>query len=199
MNKLPKISAKQYVYGALVILIVSCYVLLGVSMLKQRSQIKSLSDYVETVSQNQRATNGGGYSAVTIIPSENSVYLPFARLKLPATDMSEGFVYDYTPDHQVPGIKKLFNASLDISTHDLSANDYASAQFDCSQVVYADFVIPSYPVNPMWKSDGSTKLADGRTMNVYYAPSIPGCQQTWAMNNIDSKAIANALKEAASY
>jgi hypothetical protein len=199
VNKLTKITAKQYTYAAGGLLIIGSLVLLGVSSIMQRSQIKSLNQYIDTVSQNQLATSGGNYNAVSIVPSEDSVYLPLAKLKLTATDTNESLVYTYAPAHRVPGLKKLFNAELDISTHDLSMNNFTSAQFDCSQVVYADFVTPSYPVNPMWKSDGSTKLADGRTMNVYYAPSISGCTQAWAMSNIDSKSIADSLKQAISY
>jgi len=199
VNKLTKITAKQYTYAASALFIVSSLVLLGISSFIQRSQIKSLNQYIDTVSQNQRAMSGGNYNAVSIVPSENSVYLPLAKLKLSATDTNESLVYTYAPVHRVPGIQKLFNAELDISTHDLSMNNFASAQFDCSQVAYADFVTPSYPVNPMWKSDGSIKLADGRTMNVYYAPSVSGCAQSWAMSNIDSKAIADSLKLAVSY
>lgn len=199
VNKLTKITAKQYIYAASGLLVVGSLVLLGVSSFIQRSQIKSLNQYIDTVSQNQRATNGGGYNAVSIVPSENSVYLPLAKLKLTATDTNESLVYTYAPAHRVLGLKKLFNAELDISTHDLSMNNFALAQFDCSEVAYADFVTPSYPLNPMWKSDGSTKLADGRTMNVYYAPSISGCTHSWAMSNINSKAIADSLKQAVSY
>jgi hypothetical protein len=199
VNKLTKITAKQYAYAAGGLFIAGSLILLGVSSFVQRSQIKSLNQYIDTVSQNQQATNGSNYNAVSIVPSENAVYLPLAKLKLPATDANESLVYTYTPAHRVPGLKKLFNAELNISTHALSVNNFAAAQFDCSQVVYADFVTPSYPVNPMWKSDGSIKLADGRTMNVYYAPSISGCSSAWSMSNIDSKAIADSLKQAVSY
>ncbi len=175
VNKLTKITAKQYTYAASALLIIGSLVLLGISALTQRSQIKSLNQYIDTVSQNQHATSGGTYTAASIVPSENSVYLPLAKLKLPATDINESLVYTYAPAHKVSGIKKLFNAELNVSTHDLTVNNFASAQFDCSQVASADFVTPSYPANPMWKSDGSVKLSDGRTMNVYYAPSISGC------------------------
>lgn len=199
VNKLTKITAKQYAYIASALLLGGCYALIVVGYAMQRSQIRSLNRAIEITSQNQHATSGGTYNAVSIIPSENAVYLPLAKLKLPASENNEKLVYTYVPAHKVPGLKKQFNAELGISTHDLSVNNYASAQFDCSQVVYADFVTPSYPVNPMWKSDGSAKLADGRTMNVYYAPRIPGCEQTWTMNSINSKAIADSLGQAVSY
>jgi hypothetical protein len=199
VNKLTKITTKQYIYAAFAMLLIGSYALIGIGYAMQRSQIKSLNQYIEIVNQNQHATSGGNYTAVSIIPSENAVYMPLAKLKLPATDLNETLVYSHTPVHKVSGLKKLFNAELDISTHDLSLNNFSAAQFDCSQPVYADFVTPSYPVNPMFKSDGSVKLADGRTMNVYYAPSIPGCQQSWQMRNIDTKAIADSLKQAVSY
>jgi hypothetical protein len=199
VNKLTKISAKQYLYGAFTILLIGSYVLTTASYLKQHSQIETLNKSIEITSQNQRATSGGGYNAVSIIPNENAVYMPLGNLKLSATELNESLVYTYTPDHKVSGIDKTFNAKLAISTHDLSVNNYPSAQFDCSEVVYADFVTPSYSVNPTWKSNGNVKLADGRTMNLYYAPSIAGCEQSWTMNNIDSKAIADSLKQAVSY
>ena len=199
VNKLTKITTKQYMYAIGGIVIVGSLTLLTVSSFIQRSQIKSLNKYIDIVNQNQHATNGGGYNAVTIVPSENSVYLPLAHLKLEATDTNQSLVYTYAPAHKVPGIKKTFNAELDISTHDLSVNNFPSAQFDCSEVVYADFVTPSYAVNPMWKFDGSTKLADGRTMNVYYAPNIPGCSQSWTGSDVNPKSIADSLKQAVSY
>jgi len=199
VNKLTKITAKQYMYGAFAVLLIGSYALISINYLMQRSQIRALNQSIEITNQNQRATNGGTYNPVSIVPSENAVYLPLAKLRLPATDTNESLVYTYAPAHKVAGLKKLFNAELDISTHNLSVNNYPSAQFDCSEVVYADFVTPSYPINPMWKADGSVMLTDGRTMNVYYAPSISGCQQTWAMNNINPKAIADSLKQAVSY
>lgn len=199
VNKLTRVTNKQYLYIVIALLVVGSYLIVGLVWRHNRSEISSLNSQLQTVSENQRATSGGSYNAVTIIPSENAVYFPLAKLKLPATVLNEGLVYGYAADHTIPGDKKVFPAELDISTHDLAINDYPAKQFDCSQVAYADFVTPSYPVNPMWKSDGSIKLADGRTMNVYYAPSIPGCDNAWQMNNINSKAIADSLKQAVSY
>jgi hypothetical protein len=199
VNKLTKISNRRLLYGALALLVIGSYVATAIIWRHQRAEVRALNGQLQTVSQFVFATNGGSYYAVTIIPSEDAVYMPLAKLKLPATDLNETLVYSHTPVHKVSGLKKLFNAELDISTHDLSLNNFSAAQFDCSQPVYADFVTPSYPVNPMFKSDGSVKLADGRTMNVYYAPSIPGCQQSWQMRNIDTKAIADSLKQAVSY
>lgn len=199
VNKLTKITAKQYMYGTYAILLIGSYLLISVGYFMQRSQIRALNQSIEITNQNQRATSGGDYNAVSIVPSENAVYLPLAKLKLSATEINESLVYTYSPVHKLPGLKKQFNAQLGISTHDLSVNNFSAAQFDCSQVVYADFGAPSYPVNPMWKSDGSTKLTDGRIMNIYYTPSIPGCHPAWAMNNIDSKVIADSLKQAVSY
>ena len=173
--------------------------IVGLVWRHERSEISSLNRQLQTVSANQEAMSGGNYTAATIIPSENAVYFPLVRLKLPATVLNEELVYDYQAAYMVSGFKKVFPAELDISTHDLSVNDFPTKQFDCSEVVYADFVTPSYPTNPMWRSDGSIKLADGRTMNIYYAPSIPGCKNAWQMNNINSKAIADSLKQAVSY
>jgi len=200
MNKLTKITNKQLMYGALAALVVCGYVTMGVVWHHQRNQINSLNQYVQTVSENQTAQNGGGYIASTIIPSENAVYLPLANLKLHATTLTEKFVYDYQDEHTIEGSKKVFPAELNVSLHSLSTSNFSTTkQFDCSQVAYADFVTPSYPVNPRWKLDGNVKLTDGRTMNVYYAPHIPGCDQTWKANDVDSKAVADALLKAASY
>jgi hypothetical protein len=168
-------------------------------LIAQHHQNQILSGRIDNAEQNQRAMSGGGYTAVSIIPSENAVYLPLAKLKLADSRLNEQLVYNYQDARPSPDSKKTFPAEVDISTHDLSVSDFASAQFDCSQVVYADFVTPSYPVNPTWKSDGNVALADGRTMNVYYAPNIKGCGQTWAMNKIDPKAIADSLKQAVCY
>lgn len=200
VNKLPKVTNRQLLYGALAVLVIVGYVAMGLMWRHQRIENKNLNQHLQTINDNQVATNGGVYTAVTIIPSENSVYLPLAKLKLPATTLNEKLVYNYQEERTVTGSSKTFPAELDISTHSLSTNNFSSTrQFDCSQVVYADFVTPSYPMNPKWKSDGSVTLADGRVMNVYYAPSIPGCQQAWHDNNIDSKAIADSLKQAVSY
>lgn len=200
VNKLAKISNRQLLYAALALLLLGSYAATAVIWHHQRNEVTALTNQLQTVSENQVATNGGSYNAVTIIPSENAVYLPLAKLKLSASTLNEGLVYSYAPEHTVSGIKKTFPAQLDISSHDLAVNDYSTTkQFDCSQVVYADFVSPSYPMNPMWKSDGSVKLTDGRTMNIYYAPSISGCKQAWQTSGIDSKAIADSLKQAVSY
>jgi hypothetical protein len=195
-----KMQPRHYVYAAFLLLIVCSYVGIAVLWRHQRGEIRSLNAEVKTLAANQSASDASNYNNVTISPTENSVYLPLAKLKLPGSALSEGLVYSYTGPHTVSGLKKIFPANLSISTHDLAANAASTTQqFDCSEVAYADFVVPSYPVNPMWKSDGSTKLADGRTMNVYYAPSISGCQASWQMNGINSKAIADLLKQAMSY
>ena len=199
VNKLTRITNKQYLYIVLALLVIGSYLIVGLVWRHERSEINSLNNQLQTVSENQRATNGGNYNTVTIIPSENTVYLPLARLKLSATVLNEQLVYSYTDAYKIPREKKVFPAELDISTHDLAVNDYPTRQFDCSQVVYADFVTPSYPLNPMWKLDGNITLTDGRTMNVYYAPSIPGCKNAWQISNINSKAIADSLKQAVSY
>ncbi len=200
MNKLTKVSNKQLMYGVLVALVVIGYGAMAMIWHHQRLQIKSLNQYVQTVTDTQVATSGGDYTAVTIIPSENAVYMPLGRLKLEASTLNQKLVYDYQEAHSVEGIKKVFPAELSISTHHLSTNSFSTTrQFDCSEVVYADFVTKSYPTNPKWKSDGSVKLDDGRTMNVYYAPSTPGCEQAWKISGIDSKAIADSLLKATSY
>lgn len=200
VNKLTKVTNKQYIYLVLVILVVGSYAAMAMIWRHERAEISSLSNQLQTVSENQFAMYGGSYNAVTIAPNENAAYFPLAKLKLAATVLNEGLVYSYKAAHTIPGGKKVFPAELDISTHDLAVNDSSTTkQFDCSEVAYADFVTPSYPINPKYKSDGSAKLSDGRTMNVYYAPSIPGCKQSWQFNNVDSKAIADSLKQAVSY
>src|SRR5580765_5811586 len=70
VNKLPKITAKQYAYVGLAILLVGSYTLIVLSNIMQRSQINSLHQYIDTVSQNEHAQSGGSYNAVSIIPSE---------------------------------------------------------------------------------------------------------------------------------
>jgi len=199
VNKLTNVTNKQYLYLVLALLVIGSYLIVGLLWRHERSEISSLNKELQTASANQAAMSGGNYTAATIIPSENAVYFPLVRLKLPASVLNEGLVYDYKAAYTVSGFKKVFPAELDISTHDLSVNDFPTKQFDCSEVVYADFVTPSYPTNPMWKSDGSVKLSDGRIMNVYYAPSIPGCEYAWHMNKVDSKGIADSLKQAVSY
>lgn len=200
MNKLAKMTNRQLLYGLLAVLVIVGYIIMGAIWRHQRMQINSLNQYVQTVTTNQSAMYGGDYMAPSIIPSENSVYLPLAKLKLPATIANEKLVYNYQDARTVEGSKKVFPAQLSISTHSLSKSNFSSTnQFDCSEVVYADFVTPSYPMNPQWKLSGRIKLEDGRTMNVYYAPSIPGCNATWKANGIDSKVIANALLDAVSY
>jgi hypothetical protein len=197
VNKLTKISNRRLLYGALALLVAGSYVATAAIWHRQYIDAKALNSQLQIVSQNMFATNG---NSATIIPSENAVYLPLAKLRLSATVQNEGLMYSYKPDRTFPGDKKVFPAELYITTHDLAVNNYSDTkQFDCSQVVYADFGTPSYPINPMWKTDGSVKLADGRTMNVYYAPSIPGCERSWQMLKINAKAIADSLKQAVSY
>jgi len=195
-----KMQPRHYVYIAFLLLIICSYVGIAVLWRHQRGEIRSLNAEVTTIIDNEAASDSSSYTDATISPTENVVYLPLAKLKLPLTSLSEGLVYSYTGPYSVAGDNKVFPADLSISTHDLAANAGSTTQqFDCSEVVYADFVTRSYPVNPMWKSDCSTKLADGRTMNVYYAPSIPGCQVSWKLNNINSKNVADSLKDATSY
>jgi hypothetical protein len=200
VNKLTKVSNRRLViYAALALLIAGSYAVMAVIWQHQRRQINTVNTELQTLSDNQHAASAGTYKAVTIIPGE-AVYMPLAKLKIPDTTLNEGLVYDYQPDRTVPGLTKVFHAEVSVSTHDLAVNNYSTTrQFDCSQVAYADFVTPSYPVNPKYKSNGSVKLADGRTMNIYYAPSIPGCDQAWQTSNVDPKAIADSLKAAASY
>lgn len=195
-----KIHPRHYVYTALLILIIFSYIAIGVLWRHQRGEIRSLNTELATIIDNESASDSSNYTVVTISPTDNTVYLPLAKLKLPVSSLSEGLVYSYTGPYSLAGDKKVFPANLSISTHDLAANAVSTTQqFDCSEVVYADFVTPSYPVNPMWKSDGNIKLADGRTMNLYYAPSISGCQTSWSQNAINAKAIADLLKQATSY
>jgi hypothetical protein len=187
-------------YIFFLVLITGGYIVTLVVWHYQRGEIRSLNSEINSIVENWSASDESSYSAVTISPTEQAVYFPLARLKLPDTTLNEGLIYSFTGPHRIYGDKKLFPANLSISTHDLAANAVSTTQqFDCSEIVYADFVTPSYPINPMWKSDGSTKLSDGRTMNVYYAPSIAGCQTSWRFNDVNSKAVADSLKDAVSY
>lgn len=191
---------RHYVYALLLVLVLGSYVGLAALWQHQHSEINTLNNQIATLTENQAATQGPTYYDPTVSPSERAVYLPLAKLKLPDTAQSESLVYTYSPPYTIPNDSKVFPASLSVSTHDLAANAVSTTQqFDCSEVAYADFVTPSYPVNPMWKADGSVKLSDGRTMNIYYAPNIPGCQGSWKLNSVNAKAIADLLKEAASY
>jgi hypothetical protein len=179
---------------------VGSFVIQWVLWQHEQGDIHSLNSQISTLTSNLAASQGPTYYDVTVSPNEKSVYLPLAKLKLPDSTQAEGLVYTYTNSYTIPHDKKVFPATLSLSIHDLASNAQSSTQqFDCSEVAYADFVTPSYPVNPMWKSDGNVKLTDGRTMNIYYAPSIPGCQGTWRFNNINSKAIADLFKQATSY
>jgi hypothetical protein len=187
-------------YALLLLLILGSYACALLVWRHQRTEINQLNAEMSAAFDNQTVSQGPIYTDATISPSENMVYLPLARLKLPGSPLAESFVYTHTGPYTIPGDSKIFPANLSISTHAQAANDSSTThQFDCTSVAYADFVTPSYPINPMWKTDGTTKLADGRKMNVYYAPSISGCQTSWQMNNINPKAIADLLREAVSY
>lgn len=195
-----KFQPRHYVYALLLVLVLGSFTILSILWTHQQDEITSINTEVSTLTASQAATQGPTYYDVTISPSDKTVYFPLAKVKLADSISAEGLVYTYTPSYTIPHDSKVFPATLSISTHDLAANAQSTTQqFDCTEVVYADFVTPSYPVNPMWKSDGSVKLADGRTMNVYYAPSIPGCSGAWHLSNINSKAIADLLKQASSY
>lgn len=197
---LKKLSTRHYIYFIFAFFVLGSYIAIAVVWRQQSTQIKSLDNQFFEVITNQAETSNGSYTSATITPSESTVYFPLAKLKLPASTLTEVLVYSYADTHTIPGNKKVFPAQLSISTHNLAANAHSTTkQFDCSQVVYADFETPSYPINPVWKSDGDVKLADGRTMNIYYAPEISGCKQSWQFNNIDPKAIADSLKQAVSY
>lgn len=195
-----KFQPRHYAYALLLILIVGSFTIVSLLWTHQQNEITSLNSEVSTLTANQAATQGPTYYDVTVSPSDKMVYFPLAKIKISDSTVAEGLVYTYTPSYTIPHDSKVFPATLSISTHDLAANAQSTTQqFDCTEVAYADFVTPSYPVNPMWKSDGSVKLADGRTMNVYYAPSIPGCGGAWHLNNVNAKAIADLLKQASSY
>jgi len=195
-----KFEPRHYVYAVLLILILVSFLVLSLLWRHQQNEVASINSELSTLTANQAASQGPTYYDVTVSPSDKAVYFPLAKLKLADSTLAEGLVYTYTPSYTIPHDKKVFPATLSVSTHDLAANAQSTTQqFDCTEVAYADFVTPSYPVNPMWKSDGSVKLSDGRTMNVYYAPSIPGCGGAWRLNSINSKAIADVLKQASSY
>lgn len=200
MKKLKTIRPQIYVYALIFILFIGSYIGLILLWHHQQDQTKSLNGQINQLAINQAASQGPTYRDASISPAEKTVYLPLAKLKLPDSKLAENLVYTYTEAYSISGSKKVFPPNLSISTHDLAANAASTTQqFDCTQVVYADFITPSYPVNPMWKPDGSKKLSDGRVMNVYYAPSIPGCQASWHLNKINPKATADLLKQAASY
>jgi hypothetical protein len=194
------VKPRYYVYSILLLLIIVNFAGLVLLWHHDRARLRALDSQVNILAGNQAASHGPTYREVTIAPSEKAVYLPLAKLKLSDSKLAEGLAYNYTDPYTVPGDKKVFPANLSISTHDLAANAASTTQqFDCTEVAYSDFVTPSYPLNPMWKLDGSTKLSDGRTMNIYYAPSIPGCNSSWQLNKVDAKSIADALKKASSY
>lgn len=195
-----KFQPRHYVYALLLILVLGSFTILSILWTHQQNEITSLNSEVSTLTANQAATQGPTYYDVTISPNDKTVYFPLAKVKVTDSTLAEGLVYTYTPSYTIPHDSKVFPATLSVSTHDLAANAQSTTQqFDCTEVAYADFVTPSYPVNPMWKSDGSVKLADGRTMNVYYAPSIPGCSGAWRLNSVNPKAIADLLKQTSSY
>lgn len=195
-----KLQPRHYVYALLLLLILGSFLTLSTLWTHQQDEISTLNSEVSTLTSNQSASQGSIYYDVTVSPSDHAVYFPLAKLKVADSTLAEGLVYTYTPSYTIPHDNKVFPATLSVSTHDLASNAQSTTQqFDCTEVAYADFVTPSYPVNPMWKSDGTVKLADGRTMNVYYAPSIPGCSGAWRMNKVDSKVVADLLKQGSSY
>jgi hypothetical protein len=195
-----KLQPRHYVYAFLVILIVGSFAILSLLWAHQQDEVTTLTSEVSSLTANQEASQGPTYYDVTVSPIDNAVYFPLAKLKVTSSTFAEGLVYTYTPSYTIPHDSKVFPAIISLSTHDLASNAQSTTQqFDCTEVAYADFVTPSYPINPMWKSDGSAKLADGRTMHVYYAPSIPGCSGAWRLNNVNAKATADLLKSASSY
>lgn len=192
---------RRYVYALLLILVLLGYAGTFLAWQQERAAVNRLNE--DLLQSNEAAAihqNVANYYSPAIIPSEGAVYLPLAKLKLPATPLAQTLLYTYTDAYKIPGDAKVFPAQLSLTTHDLAVNGISTTkQFDCSQVAYADFVTPSYAVNPMYKLAGSVKLSDARTMHVYYAPSIPGCGQSWKMLQIDPLAIANTALKATSY
>lgn len=128
-----------------------------------------------------------------VVPSENFVYLPDIRLKLPISNLAAQLVYGSRnlgtkADEQVVDISTAsYESFVPIQSHRLA----------CMPVRIAFEAQPN-PYNPSEKPQKPVKLAGGRTLQIY-ATSEPSCDERWKLTGVRSFDIASLFQQARSY
>jgi len=129
--------------------------------------------------------------------TDDAVYLPELRLKLPLNPTSLSLVYSLrTSDMTATGIDP---TEADISTKNLIAfPSNPNQKIGCSSAVRIKLEAKPDPYNPHEIVAASVKLADGRTLQVY-AFHHPDCDQTNTLTGTNPDTVADVFKEATSY
>ena len=147
--------------------------------------------------QTPSALQAASVSHPEVSVTDNAVYIPELRLKLPLDPTSLSLVYSLrTSDITASRIDPI---EADISTKDLIAYPINPNQaIGCSSAVRIKLEAKPDPYNPHEIVAASVKLADGRMLQVY-AFHHDDCTLANKMSNTDPDTVADVFKEATSY
>ena len=139
--------------------------------------------------------SAASFAHVTPSVSDNAVYLPDVRLKLPLNDTTLQLLYS---PRTMGSAQKATTAVIDVSTTaEASYPQQPLQRLACIPVRLA-FEAKSNPYNPHEKNVGSVTLADGRTLQIY-AFHEPSCDLAFHVTNTDTDALGALFKQARSY
>ncbi len=160
------------------------------------SQYRKDNDAI--VLSTQLQANAGVYNAslsrVTVAPSENVVYMPELRLKLPINETTLSLVYSQRINEYEPAPRQVTVVST------LAQESYVlpmPQQFSCQPVRLA-VETKANPYNQKEIAQPAVKLADGRTLQIY-AVHEDTCKAAWNITGADSDKIAKVFQSAQSY
>lgn len=133
-------------------------------------------------------------SRVAVVPSDDAVYIPELRIKLPINQTTLSLMYSVRSVTEQDTVKQ----EADISTVAEEAYVPTTPQRLACQPVRLAFEAKANAYNPHETPQQAVKLADGRTLQIY-AFHEDSCTAHWKYTGVDSDKIAQVFQQAKSY
>lgn len=182
----------------LALLIIGLLLYFALSQINDQNKMQYVSNkYQFEALTRQAAINASNaqFKNPVISVSENSVYLPNIRIKLPLDDQSLAMVYS---SREVGNPDKKMDTTYDVATQDfLNEAAYMTTRLACYPVRFS-FEVKANPFNPNEHAGTPVSLADGRTMQIYTAAD-KSCLKVWTQTKTNPAALAATLQKATSY
>lgn len=141
-------------------------------------------------------SNNASFKLPVVSVSENVVYIPEMRIKLPLDEQSLSINYSV---REVGNAKGITGVTYDVATRDFLNNaPYVTTSVSACVPVRLAFESKPNPYNPHEHPQKAVTLSDGRTLQIY-ATSDDSCHDAWTAGQTDPLKLAALFQKAGSY
>ncbi|HEX8226338.1 MAG TPA: hypothetical protein VF572_00555 [Candidatus Saccharimonadales bacterium] len=195
----PATAIRQNIVPLFAALAALQFLLLVLGYISLRNTQDSYQKQLDVMQSNvQAASAAAGLTRAVVSVTDDAVYIPELRLKLPLNALTTQFTYSVRTGYVGSPVGSSDAAEANISTTTLATYPLPPQPIGCSTSVRLKFEAKPNPYNPHETVRASVQLGDGRTLQAY-SYQHDTCDKAFSLTGTDSKRQAEVFQQAKSY